>query len=267
MMWLFCSQMWGLPLERQVERRCVLIWLAFLCFSALLWVILCAFTNVDTSSMMCGTWNGVGVVQWQGTQFVGVLRVCSSVLCIGKFLCWLGGFIFDVRLLATMVGGALLTLWMSGIGIWLPQSFTLCFVCSSTLCSGLGGGSAIEIRKHSPYTSVYSVTLLSYGHSSHHFYFTHPIPVHVVCVPTCPVALRFCFWWTHILNYCCFCTYCWTVPMCEASSLAPSIWSEPFRKSSTLWLFVVFHAPYFMKLLVVYPIRDWVALLIYTLKC
>jgi hypothetical protein len=46
-------------------------------------------------------------------------------------------------------------------------------------------------RKNSRYTSVYSVTLLSYGHSLHHFYFTHASPVCTVCVPTCPFALTF----------------------------------------------------------------------------
>ncbi len=60
MMWLFCNWMWGLPLVRQVDCRCVLIWEPFLCFSALLWMTLCAFADGDTSSMMCGTCNGVG---------------------------------------------------------------------------------------------------------------------------------------------------------------------------------------------------------------
>ena len=72
MMQLFCNRMWGLPVVRQVERRCVLIWDLLLCFSALLWMTLCAFADVDTSSKMCGTWNGVG-----GGTVMG-RRICGS---------------------------------------------------------------------------------------------------------------------------------------------------------------------------------------------
>ncbi len=71
---------------------------------------------------------------------------------------------------------------------------------------------AIHWRKSSPHSSVFSVTLLSCGHSLHHNYFTHASPVCVLCIPTCPFALRFWFWSTHILNYRSFFTLCWTVP-------------------------------------------------------
>ncbi len=70
---LFHNWMWGLPLVRRVECHCVLIWDTFLCFTLLLWLTLCAFANVDTSSMMCGTWNGVG-----GGTVTG-RTICGSV--------------------------------------------------------------------------------------------------------------------------------------------------------------------------------------------
>ncbi len=65
-------------------------------------------------------------------------------------------------------------------------------------------------RKNSRYTSVYSVTLLSHGHSLHRFYFTHASPVRTVCVPTCPFAFTFWCWCTPILNFHCLFTWCWT---------------------------------------------------------
>ena len=145
---LFCNRMWGLPLVRQVDRHCVLIWEPFLCFSALLWMTLCAFADVNTTSMMCGTLNGV-----EGGTVTGC-TICGSTM--GVFLRVVYWWVllvpawricFDVGLLATIVGGALLTLWMSGIVVWLLRSFTLCSVCSSTLCSGLGGG--VPLKKAS----------------------------------------------------------------------------------------------------------------------
>ncbi len=82
----------------------------FLCFSALLWMTLCTFVDVDTSSMMCGTWNGVGYgavpgCRISGSLLGGFLRVVHWCVLLPAWRT-----IFDVGLLAVIVGGALLTL-------------------------------------------------------------------------------------------------------------------------------------------------------------
>ena len=68
-----------------------------MCFSALLWMTLCAFAKVDTSSMMCGTWNGVGCGMVTGRTICGSTPgvFCALVSpCAGledSFRCWIVG--------------------------------------------------------------------------------------------------------------------------------------------------------------------------------
>ena len=144
---------------------------------------------------------------WNGVRVGTVTRrtTCGSVL--GVFLRvehWWGVLVpawrilFDVGLLATIVGGALLTLWMSDIVIWLTRSFTLCSVCSSTLCSG--GGSAMRCRASilrtnmvCPFRSM--VTIFSWSLADSYLTATHVsmwalcsvaeiiLPILILCIP------------------------------------------------------------------------------------